>query len=257
MSEPVNSPMPKPINIIAIEGRTEESNGVSRPFRCVGEDEAEYFVKLKNVGWNHLVKEWIAGRLAQEMGLPAAEIAQVRIAPELVKGNADYETSLGSGVAFGSMRVNPAERLSLAFLPTNSDPGLSRILLFDWWIRNSDRALTETGGNPNLLWQIDKRQVVVFDHDNAFDEDLNPDHFWQFHALRNHRNSWEPARREEMSTWLDAGVACLDRIWDELPEEWLLDSYGDPRCTLDKPGLQGVLSSFKTNPDFWTLPAAP
>lgn len=245
--------MPTLINIIAIEGRTEESNGVSRPFRCVGEDDVEYFVKLKNVGWNHLVKEWIAGRLAQEMGLPCAEIAQVWIAPELVKGNADYERNLGSGVAFGSMRVNSAERLSLAFLPTISDAGLSRILFFDWWIRNSDRALTETGGNPNLLWQIDPGQVVVFDHDNAFDEDFDPENFWQFHALRGHRDAWEPAKRQEMNEWLAAGVAYLDAIWDELPEDWLFDSYGDPRCTLDKPGLMAVLSSFKTNPDFWSL----
>lgn len=249
--------MPTPIDIIAIEGRTEVSNGVSRPFRCVGANEAEYFAKLKNVGWNHLVKEWIAGRLAQEMGLPAAEIAQVRIAPELVKGIPDYETELGFGVAFGSRRVTPAERLSLAFLPGTPDADLSRILLFDWWIRNADRALSETGGNPNLLWQVDPGRVVMFDHDNAFDERFDPQAFWQFHALRAHRSAWEPGCRQEMVGWLVAGKACFDRIWDELPEEWLADSYGDPRCTLDKEGLKGVLLSFQTNPDFWSLPAAP
>jgi hypothetical protein len=124
--------MPTPIDIIAIEGRTDVSNGVSRPFRCVGEDEAEYFVKLKNVGWNQLVKEWVAGRLAQEMGLPVAEFAQVRIAPELVAGNPEWETELGHGIAFGSRRVSPAERLSLAYVPHDPDGALSRILLFDW-----------------------------------------------------------------------------------------------------------------------------
>jgi len=47
--------LPTPIDIIAIEGGTPEVNGVSRPFRGIGEDEAEYFVKLKNTGWIHLV----------------------------------------------------------------------------------------------------------------------------------------------------------------------------------------------------------
>ncbi len=249
--------MPEPIDIIAIEGRTPEGNGVSRPFRCIGEDEAEYFVKLKNTGWNHLVKEWIAGRLAQELGLPAAEIAQVRIPRELVAGNSELESDLGHGVAFGSRRVEPAERLAMAFVPDDPDCMLSRILLFDWSIRNSDRALTETGGNPNLLWQIDPGRVVVFDHDNAFDEDFDSGHFWQYHALRDHRSAWEPARRQEMTAWLATGAACLDRLWDELPEEWLHDSYGDPRCTLDKAGLKSVLSSLDTNPDFWSLPEAP
>lgn len=249
--------MPEPIEIIAIEGRTSEGNGVSRPFHCLGEDDAEYFVKLKNTGWNHLVKEWIAGRLAQEMGLPAAEIAQVRIPRELVAGDPELESDLGYGVAFGSRRVEPAERLAMAFVPDDPDGRLSRVLLFDWWIRNSDRALAETGGNPNLLWQIDPGRVVLFDHDNAFDEDFDPGHLWQYHALRAHRSAWDPARRQEMAAWLAAGADCIDRLWRELPEEWLHDSYGDSRCTLDKAGLISVLSSLDANPDFWSLPAAP
>ena len=246
--------MPQTIDIIAIEGRTDVSNGVSRPFRCVGENDAEYFVKLKNVGWNHLVKEWIAGRLAQEMGLSCAEIVQVMIHQELVKGNPVYETELGYGIAFGSLRVNPAERLSLAFLPDKPDAELSRILLFDWWVRNMDRALSETGGNPNLLWQVDQKRVVMFDHDNAFDEQFDPKVFWEFHALRAHTNAWDIGSREEMNLWLTAGLSRFDQIWAELPEEWLLDSYGDPQCTLDKQDLKGVLSCFIINSDFWLPP---
>jgi hypothetical protein len=46
-----------------------------------------------------------------------------------------------------------------------------------------------------------------------------------------------------MAAWLAGGEACIDRLWSELPEEWLIDSYGDPRCTLDKQGLKGVLLS--------------
>lgn len=124
---------------------------MSRPFRCIGEDGRPYFVKLNNVGFNQLVKEWIAGRLAQEMGLAAAEIAQVRIVPELIKGDPELEAELGHGIAFGSRRVEPAERLALAFVPSDPDGTLSRILLFEEGLRSvlcSPRAAPEFWSLP-------------------------------------------------------------------------------------------------------------
>ena len=249
--------MPEIIDIIAIEGRTAEGNGVSRPFRCEGDDGCNYYVKLKNAGYGPLVKEWIAGRLAQELGLPVAEIRQVRIPRELVEGREDYERELGHGIAFGSLKVHPAERLALEFVREDPTGVLSRILLFDWWVRNSDRALSETGGNPNLLWQIEPARVVMIDHDNAFDAEFDAGNFWGLHALRWHRSAWLPANRATMEDWLARAASCLDRIWDELPEEWLIDSYGDPNCGLDKGGLQAMLSSPQGNPSFWDSPAPP
>jgi hypothetical protein len=244
------------IDIVGIHGRTAEGNGVSRPFRCEGEDGHDYFVKLKNAGYECLVKEWVAGRLAHEMGLPAAEVRQVKIPPELIAGNKEYENDLGHGVAFGSLKVEAAERLSLEFIRKDVDDSLSRILLFDWWVRNADRALTEIGGNPNLLWEIDPGRVVMIDHDNAFDASFDSSAFRQFHALRGHLGAWLPGLREEMGCWLEAGLNRLDAIWAELPEEWLTDSHGDSRCGLDKVGLKDVLSSFRSAPDFWNIPTS-
>jgi len=244
------------LHIIAIHGRTAEGNGVSRPFRCEGEDGRDYFVKLKNAGHECLVKEWIAGRLAFEMGLPVAEVRQVRIVPDLVAGNREYETELGHGLAFGSCRIEAAERLALEFVREDPDGILSRILLFDWWVRNSDRALTEIGGNPNLLWEIRPGRVVMIDHDNAFDAAFDPHAFGEFHALRVHRSAWQAGLRQEMTAWLESGLARLDDLWAELPDEWLVDSHGDPRCALDKEGLKTVLSSFRDNPAFWAFPSS-
>lgn len=246
--------MPEPLDIVAIHGRTAEGNGVSRPFRCEGADGRDYFVKLKNAGHECLVKEWVAGRLALAMGLPAAEIRQVFVAESLVAGNREYERELGQGIAFGSHKVEAAERLALEFVRVDPDGVLSRILLFDWWVRNLDRALTEIGGNPNLLWEIDPGRVVMIDHDNAFDAAFDARAFREFHALRAHRSAWQAARREEMTTWLEGGLAKLDGIWSELPEEWLIGPEGDRRCGLDKAGLADVLSSFRRDPAFWDLP---
>lgn len=249
--------MAESIEIVAINGRAAEGTGVSRPFRCEGEDGRDYFVKLKNAGYECLVKEWVAGRLALEMGLPAAAVQQVRIAPALIKGIKEYENELGDGLAFGSLKVEASDRLALEFIREGADGVLSRILLFDWWVRNSDRSLTTYGGNPNLLWEMDPGRVVMIDHDNAFDASFNPADFWEFHALRAHINAWNRAARSEMVAWLTAGLEHLERIWTEIPEEWLVDYFGDSRCRLDKPGLKTVLSSFKENPDFWVIPTTP
>ncbi len=249
--------MPEPIEIVAIHGRTAEGNGVSRPFRCEGEDGCDYFVKLKNAGYECLVKEWVAGRLAFEMGLPVAEVHQVRISPGLIEGNKEYESELGHGTAFGSLKVEAAERLALEFIRSDGDGILSRILLFDWWVRNADRVLTEIGGNPNLLWEIDPGRVVMIDHDNAFDASFDPAAFREFHALRAHLGAWNPESRGETTAWLEAGLARLDDIWAEIPEEWLVDPHGDSRCGLDREGLKAVLSSFREDPDFWNVPTPP
>jgi hypothetical protein len=187
--------------------------------------------------------------------LPVAGVAQVRIPRELIEGNAELEFALGHGIAFGSRLVGAAERLALAFVREDSDGTLSRILLFDRWIRNSDRALTVMGGNPNLLWQHNPGRIVIFDHDNAFEETFEHDNFWKLHALRAHRGAWQPDQRKDMSQWLAVGADSLSRLWDELPEEWLTDSYGDPRCTLDKNELHGLLKHPQTEADFWSLPA--
>lgn len=248
--------MPEPVEIVAIEGRTEEWNGVSRPFQCIDASDARYFVKLRNVGCNELIKEWLVGRLAHEMNLPAAEVHQVVIPAELVTGNAEYEADLGHGIGFGSLEVDPAERLTMAALPEDhSDEGLSRILLFDRWTRNVDRALSPLGGNPNLLLGLRPRRVVMIDHDNALDAHFDASYFWELHALREFRAAWQPGRREEMLHWLDSGAARLETLWTELPEEWLVDAQGDRRCSLDMPAVKTLLSSPRSDPDFWTIPA--
>lgn len=158
--------MPEIVEIVAIYGRTAEGDGVSRPFRCEGEDGRDYFVKLKN----------------------------------------------------------------------------------------ADRALTEIGGNPNLLWQVDPGQLVMIDHDNAFDSDFDPTDFGNFHALKEHLGAWAPEVRPEMGKWLQAGRAHLDDIWEEIPEEWLVNPHGDSRCGLDKSGLNAFLLAPQTDPDFWNPP---
>lgn len=47
------------------------------------------------------------------------------------------------------------------------------VLVFDWWIHNGDRLLTERGSNPNLFWNPASRELIVIDHNQAFDPDFD------------------------------------------------------------------------------------
>ncbi len=57
------------------------------------------------------------------------------------------------------------------------------MLLFDWWVHNEDRHLTLRGGNPNLLWDMQLGQLVVIDHNQAFDRDFNASRFLDSHVF--------------------------------------------------------------------------
>ncbi|MDX9944074.1 MAG: hypothetical protein RBS35_04675, partial [Azonexus sp.] len=57
------------------------------------------------------------------------------------------------------------------------------MLVFDWWLHNEDRYLTELGGNPNLLWDIQAEQLAVIDHNQAFDPDFDTAHFLASHVF--------------------------------------------------------------------------
>ncbi|MEI8635068.1 hypothetical protein P4S72_29545 [Vibrio sp. PP-XX7] len=45
------------------------------------------------------------------------------------------------------------------------------LFLFDYWIKNGDRNLTQNGGNPNLFIRSDLQSFIVLDHNLAFDVD--------------------------------------------------------------------------------------
>ena len=63
--------------IIKVGERTER--GMTKPYRCVADDGQSYFVKSQGVGWDSLVREWLAGRLAVAIGLPVPPFAPVDI----------------------------------------------------------------------------------------------------------------------------------------------------------------------------------
>lgn len=107
--------------------------GATEPFVCRADDDRIYFVKGKSAGPASLVKEWVAGKLAQAIELPIAPFEIVNVPQELIDYSGDMDLSqLGSGEAFGSEGIPFCRDVSLndcAHIPTEIQ---RKIVAFDW-----------------------------------------------------------------------------------------------------------------------------
>lgn len=206
------------VEIVEIMGRSEQ--GITLPFICRGDDDLIYFVKGIGAGRRSQVCEWIAGNLALKLGLPIAPFEIVEVPIELVEGNPQY-SDLGAGPAFGSLKQSIME-LNYAGIELVPDKLQRDVLAFDWWVRNEDRTLSEIGGNPNLFWEPEQEQLVVIDHNQAFDHDFSVAGFLNNHVFSGqryllfgdvlHRQEYEKEYQEVLKQWhnIQAGI----------PAEW-------------------------------------
>jgi hypothetical protein len=216
------------IQIVEILGRSEQ--GVTRPFICRGDDDNTYFVKGVGAGRRSQVCEWIAGGLALELGLPIAPFEIVDVPEELVAASPDYR-ELGVGPAFGSLKQTIME---LNYAMVDDVPAALRqaVLAFDWWIRNNDRMLTESGGNPNLFWEPEEERLVIIDHNQAFDPNFSVKDFQEYHVFRCARHGvFEDAlRREEYRESFCSALEKWRDICGRIPGEW---HYQDSEMTVE------------------------
>lgn len=97
------------------------------------------------------------------------------------------------------------------------------LLAFDWWVENADRSLSAHGGNPNLLWNAAQNQLLVIDHNLAFDVDFDEASFFETHVFRQEAATLfdDLVCRAETSERLDAALSCFDVAVQAIPPEWL------------------------------------
>ena len=164
--------------------------GVTEPFICRGDDGQVYFVKGRSAGRRSLVCEWVASQLATAFGLPVAGYAVADVPEQLLASKVRPDIrDLGSGLVFASRQLPHVQELSLT-TRARVPPELARdVLVFDWWVRNEDRHLTELGGNPNLLWDVAEDELAVIDHNQAFDRDFRHGRFLESHVFADYWNS--------------------------------------------------------------------
>lgn len=170
------------LTVTEILGRSQE--GQTRPYICRCDDGDVYFVKGKSTTRYQLIAEWICAQLCSALELPIAHYALATVPVEIVEADLTgaYQ-DLGSGPVFASRRVN-AKNLMRSHIKRVQRSLRRDIVLFDWWVRNADRNLTDIGGNSNLLWTVgEPPSLVMIDHNLAFDPDFDPTQFLHLHVF--------------------------------------------------------------------------
>lgn len=244
--------MPPPLTIVEILERSEQ--GMTRPFLCRCDDDQLYYVKGRGAGRSSLLCEWLAGHLAHAFCLPVPPFAIVDAPPSLVALFPEGR-DLGSGPAFGSRVVAHAQELSISHLYDVPVQLQRDVLVFDWWVRNSDRTLTSHSGNPNLLWDTDARQLVVIDHNVAFDHDFSIQSFRESHVFNRELSNvfQDLVERLSYAERLHAALEAWAVACQNVPDEWW---FADEERTVPADfNLDAALVSLNrcTHEDFWRL----
>lgn len=229
--------------------------GVTRPFVCRGDDGALYYVKGIGAGRRSQICEWVAAQLATAFGLPIAEYALAEVPVELVEAQVFPEIAdLGGGIVFASRELPHPQELTATTRDLVPPELATDVLVFDWWLRNEDRHLTERGGNPNLLWDMQANELVVIDHNQAFDRDFSAERFLDSHVFADHWNRVfaDHVERERYRAKLDAALAKLPDIRVNIPDSWWFFAEGVPAAvTWDE--IQACLHRCHRK-EFWNTP---
>ena len=241
------------IFIDEVLGRAQQ--GITEPFICRGDDGAIYFIKGKGAGRRSQICEWVSAQLATEFGLPIAEYALAKVAEELIEANAFPDISqLGSGIVFASKELPHPQELTAITRDLVPNQLASDVLVFDWWLHNEDRHLTARGGNPNLLWDMQSSELVVIDHNQAFDRDFDSSNFLKTHVFASRWNDIfsDHFQRELYARKLEAILPKLADIRANIPDSWWYVDEGVPaNVTWDE--IEACLQRCRRE-DFWNTP---
>ena len=198
--------------------------GRTTPFLCNASDGYAYFVKGYAATVAGLMREWVGAHLAKSFGLPVPPFAIVYLDERLANAFGGLAVSeLKGGYVFASRQVHSANELKFETVKKIDLKLKLRLIIFDLWVQNGDRILTETGGNPNLLWKADESGLYVIDHNLIFEQDFDKPLFWNTHVFKsdfiNIQIDW--IERNEFECLMQKSIENWQLAMDTMPVEWL------------------------------------
>lgn len=186
-------------------------------------DRQLYYVKGSNCTPREQIAEWVSANLAQRFGLPTPHCDIAVIDPELVElTSPEWQRDLKLECCFASRSIDPCQTLPLTVAKRVNESLQRDILLFDYWICNSDRNLSETGGNVNILTNPAGFDIQVIDFNLSFDEafkvsDLYLHVFWP----RSKGSLPDMFDQVDYETRFQTVLTDLESLFKKIPAEWL------------------------------------
>lgn len=243
MSEPT-------VVIEEVLGRAHQ--GVTEPFICQGDDGSVYYVKGIGAGRRSQICEWVSAQLATAFGLPVADYVLAEVPVELVESRVRPDIGqLGAGIVFASRQLPHVQELTVTTRELVPAELATDVLVFDWWLRNEDRHLTELGGNPNLLWDVRSKELAVIDHNQAFDPGFDAARFLGSHVFAAHWNRVfsDHVERCKYDERMVAVLSRLEGVRVSIPKTWWFFDEGVPaNVTWDE--IAAYLNRCRQE-DFW------
>lgn len=223
--------------------------GLSRPLRCRGADGYIYYVKGQQANRSSLWAEWLCGHAAQAFGLNIPAFRLVQLDETLWRELPTDYRMVGCLPAFGSQQHPQANWMEPSMAAQVNQETQRDILVFDWWIRNKDR----TKGNTNLLWNAQTKNVIVMDHNLAFDPDFGPAIFLDHHIFGAEWAALETdlVLQAQYSERLSLALAAAQVARQSAPEEWMWEnSEFDVPTPFDADAALNLLARCAT-PELW------
>lgn len=227
----------------ATQGRTE-------PYLCRLSDNQLYYIKGPQATAKGLINEAISAFLGQALRLnvPSYQIAYLP-APLLKYDNAARRI-LGNGdtVVFASSYITSLMELTPSLQQTMPIQFAKDLFLFDYWIKNEDRTMSQTSGNPNLFFDTNANNYVVVDHNLAFDPQYNFAKNGHLHLGYSHwfKQQHDQFWRDYYYPKLEIALAGFAQYAASLPQEWLNE---EPTYLGE---IEAILGLFKTD-EFWEV----
>jgi len=192
--------------------------GMSEPYRCIAEDDTEYYAKGLRSTRASQINEWLCANMAAAIQLPIAKFSLLNVPSYLFEELSDKQKKIGLGCCFGSQTVHDViifEEANIKKIPFDIQ---LKIVAFDWLIKNGDR----TRGNSNLLFQPLSQELVVIDHNLAFDSKLTGSEFLENHIFRNAMQSIisDYDLQSKLIDFLNPALPAYHDACNNLPPEW-------------------------------------